>query len=963
MISATFSADFSGFNAAIEKADVKLRGLDSNAKNVERTLDRMSDSFSGRKIIQDATLAANAVEKIGGLSKLTEQELGRLNATLTEAMAKYKALGVEAPKAMQDIATATSKLVTDSKAVAAQVGAAVKPVEQLGDASKTAGTASQLFGKAVSFAGAAVGTYFTGRAILSAISNTTEWASHIEDVSQKLGMTAEATQRYDAAARQSGTSIDAIGNAMGILSQKLVEGGTGVVPALDRLGLSLETLRASSPEQAFKTLGVAIGSMSDKTLQLATARELLGRSGTDLIPLFTDLDDAMRNTTVATDEQIKAVDELGDQWDKLVTAGKALIAAGISLAGSTRDGANWFTRFAQTAVDIAAAQVKAQEEMKRTGREFDNLGIKTRELTLKYLDQIAAYRLLANLPALTRPPGAVPVDVRGGKPIGPTGPAFGAPPTEAEIRAITESSDKLKKSLEKAVTDRAKTLKTFDDSLASGEMRLWQETLETNLKHDLEIIASSYSTATQKLQALTMRAGVPGQLSGNIQAGAIPTSLAMFGPGAVTSKGGALGGLGAGSLAPLLGIKDSLKGAFSDLPSIILGAFQGGGDITKSIGSLFGGSLLGGGTGLNKLLSGGLSKALGSTIGGAFSSILPGIGALIGPAISGLTKVFGGLFGGAGKQTNRARDAAIEQATGITGDKGASQARFREMAAAAGVSAKELDKLFSTDNAKAFERQLESITKKIETYGDEQHRITSQAEADAQRLEAAIAKYGFTLEELGPTLQRQKLNEQAQELIEDWNVLISAGLEVGVVNTKMADAINKYLQTALKVGTEVPAAMRPLLQQFADQGLLTDEAGNAITDLEKAGVKFSETMTQGFDRVVKKLDELIDRIYGVGTAIADMPSVPSSIIDPNQYTQGDLGAVPMAAGGSGRVTRPTLFLAGEAGAEDVAFSGGNRRFGGGGGALAAEVARLRADMGWLKATLPIALRDAVLLAR
>lgn len=38
--------------------------------------------------------------------------------------------------------------------------------------------------------------------------------------------------------------------------------------------------------------------------------------------------------------------------------------------------------------------------------------------------------------------------------------------------------------------------------------------------------------------------------------------------------------------------------------------------------------------------------------------------------------------------------------------------------------------------------------------------------------------------------------------------------------------------------------------------------------------------------------------------------------------------VPMAGGGSGRVTRPTLFLAGKDGPEDFAFSGENRRFGG-----------------------------------
>jgi hypothetical protein len=38
----------------------------------------------------------------------------------------------------------------------------------------------------------------------------------------------------------------------------------------------------------------------------------------------------------------------------------------------------------------------------------------------------------------------------------------------------------------------------------------------------------------------------------------------------------------------------------------------------------------------------------------------------------------------------------------------------------------------------------------------------------------------------------------------------------------------------------------------------------------------------------------------------------------------------MAVGGMGSVTRPTLFLAGEAGREEYAFSGAGRSFAGGG---------------------------------
>jgi hypothetical protein len=71
---------------------------------------KMANSLSGKKLIQDANLAARAVEEIGGASKLTEAEQARVNRTLTEALAKYKALGIEAPQAVTALANDTKKV-------------------------------------------------------------------------------------------------------------------------------------------------------------------------------------------------------------------------------------------------------------------------------------------------------------------------------------------------------------------------------------------------------------------------------------------------------------------------------------------------------------------------------------------------------------------------------------------------------------------------------------------------------------------------------------------------------------------------------------------------------------------------------------------------------------------------------------------------------------------------------------
>src|SRR5262245_54365477 len=101
-------ADFASFYDAVNQAQVELKSFQGDANKVGDALTRMANSFSGKKIIQDATLMVQAVEKIGGVSKLTERELQRLASTAQEAVAKMRALGIDVPQKMLDLANATS---------------------------------------------------------------------------------------------------------------------------------------------------------------------------------------------------------------------------------------------------------------------------------------------------------------------------------------------------------------------------------------------------------------------------------------------------------------------------------------------------------------------------------------------------------------------------------------------------------------------------------------------------------------------------------------------------------------------------------------------------------------------------------------------------------------------------------------------------------------------------------------
>src|SRR5690348_2704601 len=117
-LSASFSADFQSFLTACQNAEISLKRIESGAGNVEGRLTRMADSLSGTKLIQQATIMAEAVERVGGVSALTESELQRLGNTANEAAAKLTALGQDVPPGIQRIADAAKAAQDDTGGLA-----------------------------------------------------------------------------------------------------------------------------------------------------------------------------------------------------------------------------------------------------------------------------------------------------------------------------------------------------------------------------------------------------------------------------------------------------------------------------------------------------------------------------------------------------------------------------------------------------------------------------------------------------------------------------------------------------------------------------------------------------------------------------------------------------------------------------------------------------------------------------
>jgi hypothetical protein len=120
-ITGTFLADFGSFKTAVDAAVIQLKGLETGSGKVSDALNRVAESFSGRKIVQDAELATSAVTQMGGAAVLTDKQAARLNATLTEAIAQYRVLGKEAPDDMVALAAATQHAADQTESLGAQI--------------------------------------------------------------------------------------------------------------------------------------------------------------------------------------------------------------------------------------------------------------------------------------------------------------------------------------------------------------------------------------------------------------------------------------------------------------------------------------------------------------------------------------------------------------------------------------------------------------------------------------------------------------------------------------------------------------------------------------------------------------------------------------------------------------------------------------------------------------------------
>lgn len=192
----------------------------------------------------------------------------------------------------------------------------------LGSVAGGVGIAFTAVTTAVTAVGAA--TVGTGKAIWEATSGVAEYGDNIDKMSQKMGISAQAYQEWNAVMQHSGTSMESMKASMKTLANAVEKGNE----AFERIGLTQEQLANMSQEQIFEATIAGLQNVEDTTERTYLAGQLLGRGATELGALLNtsaEETQAMRDRVrelggVLSDEAVKSAAQFQDNLQDLQTA-------------------------------------------------------------------------------------------------------------------------------------------------------------------------------------------------------------------------------------------------------------------------------------------------------------------------------------------------------------------------------------------------------------------------------------------------------------------------------------------------------------------------------------------------------------------------------------------------------------------------------------------------------------------
>lgn len=191
------------------------------------------------------------------------------------------------------------------------------------------GAAGAAMGAVTTAAGIMVGAIVeAGDAFLDAATSAAEYGDNVDKMSQKMGISAEAYQEWEAVMQHSGTSMETLKSSMKTMANAAQQNNE----AFQALGITEEEVATLSQEDLFGRVIEGLQGMEEGTERTYIAGQLLGRGATELGALLnTSAEDtqAMKDRLheiggVMSDEDVKAAAQFEDSLQDMTTGFDAL---------------------------------------------------------------------------------------------------------------------------------------------------------------------------------------------------------------------------------------------------------------------------------------------------------------------------------------------------------------------------------------------------------------------------------------------------------------------------------------------------------------------------------------------------------------------------------------------------------------------------------------------------------------
>lgn len=150
-----------------------------------------------------------------------------------------------------------------------------------------------------------------------------ESADRIGDLAQRIGFAASTLSALEAPLEKTGSSIDDLAASVNLMNNQIGEAAKGnqeAIKAFDQLGLSVQKLKALTPEQQFYAITQALAGLKNQFEQTEAGRAIFGRGFAALIPLIKESNGAIREHiqvqkdlgNALSDEKIQRIKDFGD---------------------------------------------------------------------------------------------------------------------------------------------------------------------------------------------------------------------------------------------------------------------------------------------------------------------------------------------------------------------------------------------------------------------------------------------------------------------------------------------------------------------------------------------------------------------------------------------------------------------------------------------------------------------------